>query len=366
MVAAVAQLAVVQVGFLGTFTCQLGDTGNGFALFLGVLYLLQHHFGDERVLVKVVVHFRLDEVSHVFVYCGAGGFAFLRHGGPHVVASQFRFGLALEHGFLHVDGDGGYQAVAYVGILLVLVVELLDGTGNVLFQGSLVCTALGGVLSVDKGVVLFAVLAGVREGYLDVFSFQVYDVVKAFAGHVVFQQVLQSVAGNYALSVVNKGKPRIQVGVVAQQRFYKLVLEGIVVEERVVRLKEDISSVFFRRILGCVAQQRSSFKDGGAYLAVAVAAYLETVAQRIDRLDTHTVQPDAFLESLAVVLSSGVQLADRLYQLALRNASAVVAHADAQIVFYSHFYAFSGTHLELVDAVVHHFFQQHIDAVIVL
>ena len=39
VVAAVAQFAVVQVGFLGAFACQLGDAGNGFALFLGVLYL---------------------------------------------------------------------------------------------------------------------------------------------------------------------------------------------------------------------------------------------------------------------------------------------------------------------------------------
>jgi hypothetical protein len=44
------------------------------------------------------------------------------------------------------------------------------------------------------------------------------------------------VAGNDALAVVNEGEARIQVGVVAQQGFYELVLEGIVVEERVVRL----------------------------------------------------------------------------------------------------------------------------------
>ena len=52
-------------------------------------------------------------------------------------------------------------------------------------------------------------------------------------------------AGDDALSVVNEGEARIQVGVVAQQGFYELVLEGIVVEERVVRFKEDIGSVFF-------------------------------------------------------------------------------------------------------------------------
>ena len=316
--------------------------------------------------MEVVVHFRLDEVSYVFVHRGAGGLVFLRRGRPHVVAAQFRFGLALEHGFLHVDGNGGYQSVADVGIFLVLVVELLDGTGNVFLQGSLVCAALGGVLPVDKGVVLFAVLVGVCEGNLDVLSFQVDDVVKAFAGHVVFQQVLQPVAGNDALAVVNEGEARIQVGVVAQQGFYELVLEGIVQEECGVRFEEDIGSAFFCRVFGHITQQRSFLEDGGTYFAVAVTAYLETATQRIDRLDAHAVQSDTFLESLRVIFTPGIQFADRLYQFALRNASSIVAYADTQTVFYSHFYTLSGTHLELVDAVVHHFFQQHIDAVIVL
>ena len=228
------------------------------------------------------------------------------------------------------------------------------------------CTALGGVLPVDKGVVLFTVLIGMCEGNLDVLSFQVDDVVKAFAGHVVFQQVLQPVAGDDALSVVNEGEARIQVGVVAQQGFYELVLEGIVVEERVVRFKEDISSVFFCRVFGHITQQRSFLEDDGTYFVVAVAAYLETATQRIDRLDAHAIQSDTFLESLRVIFTPGIQFADCLYQFALRDASSIVAHADVQAVFYSHFYTLSGTHLELVDAVVHHFFQQHIDTVVVL
>jgi len=80
--------------------------------------------------------------------------------------------LALEHGFLHVDGNGGYQSVADVGIFLVLVVELLDGTAMCSFKAVwcvppwVVCCPL------DKGVVLFAVLVGVCEGNLDVLSFR--------------------------------------------------------------------------------------------------------------------------------------------------------------------------------------------------
>ena len=104
------------------------------------------------------------------------------------------------------------------------------------------------------------------------------DVVKAFAGHVVFQQVFQPVARNDALAVVNEGEARIQIGIVAQQCFYKLVLEGVIQKESGVRFKEDIGSAFFCRIFGHVTQQRSFLEDGDTYLAVAVAAYLETVA----------------------------------------------------------------------------------------
>ena len=41
----------------------------------------------------------------------------------------------------------------------------------------------------------------------------------------------------------NEGEARIQVGVVAQQGFYELVLEGIVQEECGVRFEEDIRCV---------------------------------------------------------------------------------------------------------------------------
>ena len=54
---------------------------------------------------------------------------------------------------------------------------------------------------------------------------------------------------------------------------------------------------------------------------------------------------------LRVIFTPGIQFADRLYQFALRNASSIVAYADTQTVFYSHFYTLSGTHLELVESI---------------
>ena len=51
VVAAVAQLAVVQVGFFGSLACQLGDAGYGFALFFAFVNLLLDDFGYVGVAV---------------------------------------------------------------------------------------------------------------------------------------------------------------------------------------------------------------------------------------------------------------------------------------------------------------------------
>ena len=56
-----------------------------------------------------------------------------------------------------------------------------------------VSTSLGGVLTVDDGVIFFSVLSGVGEVYFDVFSFQVDDRVEAGCRHVVIQQVYKTV-----------------------------------------------------------------------------------------------------------------------------------------------------------------------------
>ena len=78
-----------------------------------------------------------------------------------------------------------YDAVAYVGVFVVLPAVVLDDFGYVLFEGSLVCASQGGVLSIDEGVVFFAVLLCVGEGYLDVFSAQVYDGIEGLVVHAV-------------------------------------------------------------------------------------------------------------------------------------------------------------------------------------
>ena len=112
--------------------------------------------------------------------------------------------------------------------------------------------------------------------------------------------------------------------------------------------------------------QYAFLENSRAYFAVAVTAYLETAAECVDCLDADPVQTNALFECFAVVFTAGIQFADCLYQLSLRNASSVVAYAYAEIFFYVDFDSFAGTHLEFIDTVVHYLFQQYIDTVIIL
>ena len=85
--------------------------------------------------------------------------------------------------------------------------------------------------------------------------------------------------------------------------------------------------------------------------------------ESIHRLDTYSVKSDALLECLGVIFSSCIQHAHSLNELSLRYSSSVVAHADPEMVFHIHLYTLSHIHAELVDRVVHHLFQQHINTI---
>lgn len=62
--------------------------------------------------VEVIIHFRLDKVSYIFIYA----YTTRRHGRR----TEFGFCLSLELGFFHVNGNGGNDTVTDIGVLLVL------------------------------------------------------------------------------------------------------------------------------------------------------------------------------------------------------------------------------------------------------
>ena len=63
-----------------------------------------------------------------------------------------------------------------------------------LLEGALVCASLCGVLTVDKRVILLTILVGMGEGYLYVLALHVHYRVERFAGHLVAEQVLQTIS----------------------------------------------------------------------------------------------------------------------------------------------------------------------------
>ena len=316
--------------------------------------------------MQVVIHFGFYKIAYIFIHRRSGGLSFLRDSGPHVVAPKLGFSLTLEHRFFHVDGYSRHQSVTNICEIEILVEELLNSARQMLLQRTLVRTALGRMLTVDKRIILLAILVGMRKGYLNVLTLQMHNVVQPLAGHVVFQQILQTVTRQDALTIIYKGKPRVQIGVIAQQVFHKLRLEGVAHEQRIIGLEKDVSTCLFRRFLRHIADQYPTFKDCGAHMSVTIATHLKTTAQRIDRFDAHAVQAHAFLESLRVILTTGVQFADRLDKFALRNAAPIIAHTDPEIVLDVDLNLLARSHLELVDAVIQRFLQQHINTVIAL
>ena len=188
MDAAVAQFAIVQVGFLRTLTGQLRHAGHRLAFLLALLYLAEHGLGGVGVLVQIVVHLGLDEVTHIFIDRD-GHWVFGIDGGRHGCHRQraeLDLRLALKHRFLHVQGNSGDDASTDIDILKVFLEKLLDSLCDMLLEGALMGTALRGVLSVDKTVVFLAVLVGMGEGYLDVFALQVDDGIEGVGAHAVF------------------------------------------------------------------------------------------------------------------------------------------------------------------------------------
>ena len=86
-------------------------------------------------------------------------------------------------------------------------------------------------------------------------------------------------------------------------------------------------------------------------------------AQGVDSLDAHAVEPHALFESLGVVFAARVEHAHGFGQLAQGDAAAIVAHGDVARRGEGDLDAFARSHLELVDAVVDGFFQEHVNAV---
>ena len=100
--------------------------------------------------------------------------------------------------------------------------------------------ALGGVLAVDKAVIIVAVLTvDMSESGLEVLVLDVDDGIEGLAFHVVFQEVEETVFGVITFTVIVETESAIEVAVVPYATFYVLAYEMVVAEKFGVGYKLD-------------------------------------------------------------------------------------------------------------------------------
>jgi len=101
------------------------------------------------------------------------------------------------------------------------------------------------MLAVYKAVVIFSVLGSVRHGHLNVITLQVDDGVKAFAVHIVIEEVDETVARDYLVAVEVDDHTRIEVRVVFHHALNVLGYVMKVAEHGFIRHEDHLCAVLF-------------------------------------------------------------------------------------------------------------------------
>ena len=355
MYLAVAQLLIVERHLLGRLARLLLNARNRLALLLVLDDLLLQHLRRLGMLVQVVVEVLADEIEHEVAH---------RDARLDLLRPQLDLGLRLEHGVGDLDRDGGDDRRADVRRIVILVVELLDRFGDRLAEGRLVRTALRGVLPVDERVVALAVARPVRDGHLDVVAREVDRRIERRVGHLLVQQVQQTVLRDVGLAVELEGQAEVEVGVVLHHLLDVLHVVGVGAEHLLVHAERDQRAVaLLHAALPAVALLDALREGDRAGLAVAHRTGGELARKHVDGLDAHAVQADGLLEGRTAVLAAGIHLADGRRERFERNAAPVVAHRD-HVVGHRDLDLLAGTHDELVDRVVDDLLDEHVDAVV--
>ena len=257
--------------------------------------------------MQVIIEFALYEIVYKLIH--GDGILSQRH----ILRAQFHLRLTLESRFLHVDGNGSHYAVSDIAQLHVFLEKLLYRLAESLSVGSLMGAAEGGMLAVDKRVILLAGLIRVRKRNLDILALQMNDRIKRLSGHVLPQEVHQTVFGMKLHPVVFDGEAGIEVGVIAQERLDILASELIILKKALagIGLELDIRTSSRALCIGDnagVAHQMALMKlRTTCHAIVAKRLHYKMLRKRIHRLRTHTVQTHGFLKRFCVVFTAGIE-----------------------------------------------------------
>ncbi len=206
------------------------------------------------------------------------------------------------------------------------------------------------------------------ERRLEVALLDVDDRVEGVTLQVVLQQVEETVLGVVALVVVVHRQAPVQVAIVPDALLDILADEVVVAEKLAVgdKLDEGASIGTVVGLDAAVAGQLAVGEFGATALAVAEGLHLEVAAEGIHGLGTHAVQSHRLLENLAVVFGAGIELRHRLDKFSEGDAATVVADGHAalgEVNLHLYFLAESGS--ELIDGIINHLLDEHVDAVVV-
>ena len=172
----VAQFTVVEIGLLSALTSQFGNTSHRLTLPFAFLDLILQHLRDISMDMEVVIDFLFDKVTHIFIDAHTVG--------RHCQGAKFDLRLTLKHRFLHIDGNGSNNTSADITIFVFTEI-IADGSGDMLLEGTLMGTALGGMLTVDERVILLTILVGMGKGNLDILTLEVDDGIECLISHAV-------------------------------------------------------------------------------------------------------------------------------------------------------------------------------------
>ena len=126
--------------------------------------------------MQIVIQVILDEITDKLRYRRA-----VR---SYIFRAELGLCLALEYRLLHFYADSGHDTRTNIRILEILI------------------------------VIFLSILVAMRDNHLYILPFQVDDRVKRLGGHILVQQIHQTIAGIETLAVVNNGKSRVQEDIV--------------------------------------------------------------------------------------------------------------------------------------------------------
>ena len=204
-----------------------------------------------------------------------------------------------------------------------------------------------------------------EEGEFDAFSPVMEGLVEAVLFHFPVQQVEEAIFGPDLFSVEDESQARIQIGVVPKPLEDEFLLESEFFEERCIGGKFDVGPVLFLGLPFLLLFQNALDEPRFEKFPFALAPHEEMGGEGVDRFGSHAVQTDGKLEHIVIVLCAGVDLADAFDHFAQRNAPPEVPDRNGRSLLVQvdqDFFPFS--HDELVDRIVDHLFDHHIDPVV--